>query len=359
MAPRRTTNSTVGRSSPGGRQTRNSLYGRPAPASPKPHKSAKGKGKATSVSDEMEGVDSDDMNIDYEPTEERAFTPPPVAGPSSSGGHYVPHTPMPRLPFDAGSVILTPVKRGKPLQASPTRIGDKGIRCLYEQGGDVRGPEQAQFRLILPHPVGSSANLSREQVQQLERAQESRIFQEQIRKLLDQKRQLEAEEATFQEEEEEHYSDSGYEEEMDTDQSPVRRRVITANTNGTIFVNPGEVEGTARAQQMETRGPSFIRGPNGEMLDRQGRQMFGREGTVLVDSTFVLPRRLRQPLQEVPTEILNHPDPDERVGIVEFEGVEWEVKYRRLPNRRNTGPVASGSSRPVAKRLGPEGTELI
>ncbi|KAF9226417.1 hypothetical protein BS17DRAFT_777231 [Gyrodon lividus] len=303
MAPR-TRNTT--KSSPVGRSTRNSLYGRPAPAAPKPRQTA--------------------PKVDDEAMVECENTPPPVAGPSNYAQHQVPQTPMQLHAFDAGSVVRTPVKKPKPLQASPTRIGDKGVNCLYEQGGVIRERDGA-IRVVLHHALGSSANLSRDQVEQLEKEQESRIFHEQMKKMLAQKKQLEKEE--------ERYSDSGYEEEMDTDEPLAERRVRTADTHGTILINRSEVEAAGPSiQWMQTKAPSFIRGPDGEMLDFQGRKMLGREGTILIDPNFVASRRARQPLQPAATDIINHLKSDE--GTSDFQ-----------------------TPRQLQRRFGPEGTELI
>jgi hypothetical protein len=277
---------------------------------------------------EEAGEDQDaDVDMDVDGEVERDITPAPVAGPSTYPQRQVLQTPIQLHSFDAGSVIRTPIKKAKPLQASPTRIGDKGINCLYEQGGVIR-ERNGTVRVMLPHALGSSANLSRDQVEQLENEQESRIFHEQMEKLLAQKKQLE--------EEDENYSDSGYEEDMVTGELPAQRRVRTADTNGTIIINRSEVEGAMpRVRQTQTRAPHIIRGPNGEMLDRGGRQMLGREGTILVDPNFAPPRRVRQPVQPTPTEIINHLIPNE---------------------------IAGGSQAPrqlQRRRLGPEGTELI
>ncbi|KAF8839667.1 hypothetical protein BDN67DRAFT_740504 [Paxillus ammoniavirescens] len=350
MAPRTrnaTKHSSPTQYSSPGRSTRNSLYGRPPLPPPKPRKSAHGVSTSVATSkarrgmhvqwcdgDEEEAGENQDEDVDMDVDAEvesnvtqRDVTPAPVAGTSNYPQRQVLQTPMQPHPFDAGSVIRTPIKKTKPLQASPTRIGDKGINCLYEQGGVIR-ERNGTVRVTLPHALGSSANLSRDQVEQLENEQESRIFHEQMEKLLVQKKQLE--------EENENHSDSGYEDEMVTGELPVQRRVRTADTNGTIIMNRSEVEGAMpRLRQTQTRTPQIIRGPNGELLDHGGRQMLGREGTILVDPNFAPPRRVRQPVQPTPTEIINHLVPNE---------------------------IAGGSQAPrqlQRRRLGPEGTELI
>jgi len=80
---------------------------------------------------------------------------------------------------------------------------------------------------------------------------------------------------------------------------------------GTIFVsNDGSI--------ISSR---VFRGPNRELLDHHGRQMLGQEGTILVDSTYGSPRRIRR----------------EEAFLVSTESLNG---LRRA-------------------RLGPEGTELI
>ena len=332
MAPQ--TRSTT-KPSPG-RSTRNSVYGRPPPSPPKPRKSSinnspaatvptrdtEFKDKVTSdvsntqgtpwlacrdtygvmttvaVSETGEGVHirwyypDDDLETDRDEEadvemivdEERGVTPPTSAGPSNAVRRPFPHTPMALQPYNAGSVILTPVKKAKPLQRSPQRIGDKGIRCLHEKGGVLR-ELNGGFRVVLRHPVGSSANLSREQVERLEEEREEQIVQFQVKKLLEQKRRLEEEEAQF--------SDSGYEDEMESDVSSLRRGL---RREGTILISHDELSDTVLpTSQEEIEGASgFFRGPNGELLDQHGRQMFGQEGTILVDSAFGSPRRIRR-----------------------------------------------------------------
>ncbi|KIK97610.1 hypothetical protein PAXRUDRAFT_824773 [Paxillus rubicundulus Ve08.2h10] len=206
MAPR--TRNATKHSSPTkypspGRSTRNSLYGRPPLPPPKPRNSAHGVSTSVVASktrrcmdvrwyngdEEEAGEDQDtgvDMDVDGDV--ERDVTPAAIAGPSNHPQCQVLQTPIQLHSFDAGSVIRTPIKKAKPLQASPTRIGEKGINCLYEQGGAIRERNGA-VRVMLPHALGSSANLSRDQVERLENEQESRIFHEQMKKLLAQKKQ--------------------------------------------------------------------------------------------------------------------------------------------------------------------------
>ncbi|KAN0085993.1 hypothetical protein V8E55_007127 [Tylopilus felleus] len=320
-----------------GRSTRNSVYGRPPPSPAKPRKSATnntptrtaqmhdkdvqaevtsngsntkgipwlacrdphGVFTTVAVSETGEGVHirwyypEDDCEVDehegadVEMTvdEERAATPATTAGPSSAGRHPFPQTPMPLHPYDAGSVIQTPVKKAKPLQRSPPPIGDKGIRCLYETGGVLRELDGG-VRLVLRHPVSSSANLSREQVEQLENEREDRIVQVQVEKLLEEKRRLQ--------EEEEQFSDSSYENEMETDVTSSPRGLRREGTM--VLVSYSELPHTipsTSVEEVET-ALGFFRGPNGELLDQHGRQMLGREGTILLDTAHKSPRRIRR-----------------------------------------------------------------
>ena len=308
MAPQ--TRSTT-KSSPG-RSTRNSVYGRPPPSPPKPRKSptnnpaaqtavahdpdVEGKANANAsdvkgtpwlacrdaygvltsiaVSETGEGVhirwyypendceedEDEEADVLMIVDEERGVTPPTTAGPSNAGRPIFPQTPMPLHSFDAGSVIRTPIKKARPLQRSP-RIGDKGVRCLYEQGGVLR-ELNGGVRIVLRHPVGSTANLSREQVERLEDEREERIFHVQVKKLLEQKQRIEEEEARF--------SDSGYEDEMETDPPSAP---------------------SASLEDIES-STYFNRAPNGELLNRDSRQVPGEEGTIIISSGS--PRRIRR-----------------------------------------------------------------
>ena len=325
MAPQ--TRSTI-KPSPG-RATRNSVYGRsPLPPTTKPRKSLPNtspvrnapahdkevQGKATpwlacrdvygvlttvAVSETGQGVhvrwyypeddcevDEDDVEMPVAVDEGRGVTPAAaVAGPSNAVRLLFPQTPMAPQPYDAGSVILTPVKKAKPLQPSPPRIGDKGIRCLYQKGGVLRD-FNGGARIVLRHPVGSSANLSREQVERLEKEREDKIAQVQVEKLLAEKRRIE--------EQEERFSDSGYEDEMETDVLSFQRTLQREGTNGTILVSHDELSDVVQPVSSEkTESVSNVfRGPHGELIDCHGRQMLGREGTILIDSTYALPRRV-------------------------------------------------------------------
>ena len=274
MAPQ--TRSTT-KPSPG-RSTRNGVYGRsplpptkplksPTDASPaktaraqekrvqhKPTSKAKGTPwlacrdeygvfTTVAVSDTGEGVhvrwyySEDDCEVDEEEADvemmtavdkERDVTPQPsvTAAPNEGTRLLFPHTPMAPQPYDAGSVILTPVKRAKPLQPSPPRIGDKGIRCLFEKDGVLRD-FNGEARIVLRHPVGSIANLSREQVERLENEREERIVRVQVAKLLAERNRVE----------QERFSDSGYEDEMETDDDQSQRRLGREGANDTALVS--------------------------------------------------------------------------------------------------------------------------
>ena len=375
MAPQTRSNA---KPSPG-RSTRNSVYGRPPPSPTKPRKSTtdnspaqsapahdtKVEGKATSnvsdtqgtpwlacrdadgvsttiaVSETGEGIhirwyypdddcevdEDEDADVEMTIDEERGVTPSATAGPSDAVRRPFPQTPVAPHPYDPGSVILTPVKKARPLQRSPPRIGDKGIRCLYEKGGVLR-ELNGGVRVILRHPVGSTANLSREQVERLEKEREDKIVQVQVEKLLAEKQR--------REEEEESISDSGYEDEMEMDVPSFRRGLRREGTNGTILVSHDESTDILPPVSLEEieSATNFFRGPNGELLDRHGRQMLGREGTILIDSTYGSPRRIRR----------------EAAFLVSRES----VGHSSLNDRASDLP--NGLRR---ARFGPAGTELL
>jgi hypothetical protein len=266
-------------------------------------------------------VDEDeDADVGMTVDEERGVTPPTTAGPSNAARRLFPQTPMAPQPYDAGSVIQTPVKKARPLQRSPPRIGDKGIRCLYEKGGVLR-ELNGGIRVVLRHPVGSTANLSREQVERLEEEREDKIVQVQVEKLLAEKQRIE--------EEEESFSDSGYEDEMEMDVPSIQRGL---RMEGTILVSHNELSDIVPPVSLEEieSASNFFRGPNGELLDRHGRQMLGREGTILIDSTYGSPRRIRR----------------EAAFLVSRESVD----HSSLTSEANEWRRA---------RFGPTGTELI
>ncbi|KAH0834891.1 hypothetical protein J3R83DRAFT_10537 [Lanmaoa asiatica] len=373
MAPQ--TRSTT-KSSPG-RSTRNSIFGRPPLPPPKhrntstdksPVRSAlahdtEAEGKVTlnasdikgtpwlacrdaygitttvAVSETGEGIHvrwyypddecevNEDVDVDVEMTidEERGATPTTTAGPSNPVRRPFPQTPAECHPYDAGSVIQTPVKKAKPLQPSPPRIGDKGIRCLFEKKG-VLHEFNGGARVVLRHPVGSTANLSREQVEHLEKEREEKIIQTQVERLLAQKQQLK--------EEEEYFSDSGYEDdsEMETELHSFQHDLRREGTDDTILISRSELSDIVPPVSPETKSTSsFFRGPNGELLDRQGRQMFGREGTILVDSTYTFPRRvMREKAFLTSTDMIDH-----------------------------FSSCASKANRLCQARFGPGGTELV
>ena len=372
MAPQ--TRSTT-KPSPG-RSTRNSVYGRPPPSPAKPRKSttdnspartapehdAEVEGKVTSNVSDAQGtpwlacrdahgvsttiavsetgqgihirwyypdddyvvVEDEDADVGMAVDEERGVTPPTTAGPSNAARRLFPQTPMAPQPYDAGSVIQTPVKKARPLQRSPPRIGDKGIRCLYEKGGVLR-ELNGGIRVVLRHPVGSTANLSREQVERLENQREDKIVQVQVEKLLAEKQRIE--------EEEESFSDSGYEDEMEMHVPSIQRGFGREGTNGTILVSHDELSDIVPPTSLENAS-NFFRGPNGELLDRHGRQMLGREGTILIDSTYGSPRRIRR----------------EAAFLVSRESVDHS-------SLNDCTSEANGCQRRA--RFGPTGTELI
>lgn len=264
------------------------------------------------------------MNVD----EDRGVTPPTAAaGPSKGVRPPFPQTPMALQPYDAGSVILTPVKKAKPLQPSPPRIGDRGIRCLYEKGGVLR-ELNGGARIVIRHPVGSSANLSREQVERQEKEREEEIVRVQVEKLLAEKKRIV--------EEDERFSDSGYEDDMKTDTPSLPRSLRREKTNDTILITHDDLSDAVPpvSPEMETVSNVF-RGPHGELLDRHGRQMFGREGTVLIDSTYTLPRR---------------------VAREEAFLVSSSIEHQSSRELNHSASEVKVFCRP---RFGPEGTELV
>ncbi|KAH7919315.1 hypothetical protein BV22DRAFT_970982, partial [Leucogyrophana mollusca] len=98
--------------------------------------------------------------IDEDAEGDSMMTPPP------GGPGWMPQTPVNQLPFDAGSVLRTPMKR--PLQRSPDRIGFKGID-FWRGNGVLHGKMEVDkasgsIRYIPARPPGEGADLSRDQV---------------------------------------------------------------------------------------------------------------------------------------------------------------------------------------------------
>lgn len=276
--------------------------------------------------DDYEVDEDKDVDIEMNVDEGRNATPPTMAGPSHTVRRPFPQTPLAPHPYDAGSVIQTPIKKARPLQRSPPRIGDKGVRCLYEQGGVLR-ELNGGARIVLRHPVGSTANLSREQVEQLEMEREEKIIRVQVEKLLAEKQRIEEEEKDF--------ADSGYEDEMETEFSSFQPRLRRDETDETILVSHSELSDVVPPVPVEETDnvSGFFRGPNGELLDHSGRQMLGREGTILIDSTYAFPRRVMR----------------EEAFIVSMESVDHS----------SLDDCASEANGLCEARFGPEGTELM
>jgi len=127
-------------------------------------------------------------------------------------------------------------------------------------------------------------------------------------------------------------SDSGYEDEMDLDVPSFQRGLRREGTNGTILVSHDELTDIVPPVSLQS-ATNFFRGPNGELVDRHGRQMLGREGTILIDSTYGSPRRIRR----------------EAAFLVSRESVDHSsLDDASLPN---------GLRR--ARSIGPAGTELV
>ncbi|KAH7905607.1 hypothetical protein BJ138DRAFT_979677, partial [Hygrophoropsis aurantiaca] len=88
------------------------------------------------------------------------MTPPPC------GAGWMPQTPMNQIPFDAGSVLRTPMK--KTLQRSPDRIGFKGID-FWRGSGVLHGKMEVDkatgsIRYIPVRTPGAGADMTREEV---------------------------------------------------------------------------------------------------------------------------------------------------------------------------------------------------
>ncbi|KAH7882463.1 hypothetical protein F5I97DRAFT_372243 [Phlebopus sp. FC_14] len=360
--PRQTRNSLHGRQPPPPRTARNSDKGRAPATQTRPpmqdgvaqqngvpvHVGHSNTGKATHSrwlhpewqagwqrkpgTDEVEDVDDMTVMTVGGDVNGRLSTPQP--GPSNQ----VPRTPLPVHPFHAGSVIRTPVKKAKPLQRSPERIGDKGIRHLY-----ARDAHQ---------PLYSSVDLTKEQVEQMQQAAADRITLEQMAKLKAQK------EAVDREDEEDHYDDEEEtSDEMDVDEPLVQRRVRTVGPDGTIVITDEREYGVGEATEQP-----FVTGPNGEKLDLQGQQLVGPDGTLLFDGTFNPPRRglgVPRPLKPTPTELIYFPDAMLETVRAE-EDKEQYVQRRQLGDNTAT-TAAQRNTRRLTRQLavGPEGTELI
>lgn len=199
--------------------------------------------------------------------------------PAPSVIHAVPQTPQQQHPFDAGSVLRTPIKRSRALRLMPASMDEDGMFYVHNAPGVYRR-SNGDYRIILDHAVGSSMNRTREQVEQGQLDDDMRIFEEQVLKWM-------AERDLTREVDVGSCSDSGYED-MEVDEPSQKRRVRTAGIDGTIITrSPPNHRPNHRAYGNERNPqPPFATGPNGEKLDRRGRKMLGPEGTILVDPNF-------------------------------------------------------------------------
>ncbi|KAL4078114.1 hypothetical protein V8B97DRAFT_1935074 [Scleroderma yunnanense] len=265
---------------------------------------------------------SNAMDEDEDVMEDDVATPPPTAF------EKVLNTPQQQHPYDAGSVLRTPVKKAKPLRPSLTRLGDRGIYGGCERPGFYR-EVNGDYRMILNHDVGSLVNLSREQVEEQQIVDDHKIFVVQLQKLMAETEALTREDMGI--------IPAGGCGDVAMDEVPAKRRVQTAGPAGTILLSGEPIhQPNHRVQGDKMAGPDATTGPNGEKLDRQGRRMLGPEGTILVDPTFGPKRRTRLP---APREI-----PEEE---------EVEVPVRKTPRR---GPPRRVQL--IARPLGPEATEI-
>lgn len=266
--------------------------------------------------------DEDDDTMDTD-----LGTPPPSTASKSI------HTPQQRHPYDAGSVLRTPVKRAKPLQPSPTRFGDKDVHCSHEYPIGNNG----NYRMILNHEVGSSVNLSREEVERLRVIEDEKIFFAQLEKLMAERSAM--------------CLGDGVWEDATMDELSPKRRVQTAGPGGTILLSGEPVHqpnhGKVRANNQALLS-NYKTGSNGELRDRRGRPVLGPEGTVFIDPTFCPAKR---PGLHVPVVAKEDDDEDMEDGGTNQTPSDGRHYVNAMPIRR--GP------HPSPKPLGPEPTELV
>ncbi|KAI6121968.1 hypothetical protein F5141DRAFT_1211597 [Pisolithus sp. B1] len=269
-------------------------------------------------------ADEDDMDTDL-------GTPPP------SIPREPPCTPQERRPYEAGSVLRTPVKRAK--QPNPPHFGDKGIHRIHELPGLHRG-NNGNYRMILNHEVGSSVNLSREEVEQLRAVEDEKIFVAQLKKLMAEREAM-------------GMGDRVWEEDATMDEPAPNRRVQTTGPDGTILLSGQPVHQPNHGKvHANTQAPlsNHTTGPNGEICDRRGRRVLGPEGTVLIDPTFCPVKRAGLLLPVVAEE---HDDEDMEKGGTKQTPLSDARRYV------NAMPIRRGQPHLSPKPLGPEGTELL
>lgn len=272
----------------------------------------------TSDNEEETGMDID---------EEGDGTPPP------SATTCFPQTPLTQNTFDAGSVLRTPIKRPRPLQRSPERIGFTGIDFWHNNSLGTRTVEKTdsgiRMRYVLQRPIGSTTNLTQKQISEHDFQRTQETFFTQVEKLL------------------------GREE---------RDRVMR-EMNATLPATDGSASaGTAKRVHFASRKPSiFIEeeeevsesgvGPMGERLNSQGLPMLGAHGTVIIDPTFK-PRvrpTLRTPIApQIQSEPGDNQENTKHLGSITVEGKEWQV-YKTLRPGKDGQPRVIRSS-PVQPR---------
>ncbi|KAG6333171.1 hypothetical protein ID866_5917 [Astraeus odoratus] len=273
------------------------------------------------------------MNEDDDSMQEDVATPPPTTPGTTL------QTPEQQQPYDAGSVLGTPVKRARPLQPSPTRFWGGHVPHAHEHPGLYR-ESNGDFRIIFDHEVGSSVNLSREQVEQRQTTNDQRIFVEQVKKLMAERDALR---------EETNCSDAGGRD-MVTDQPTVKRHVQTAGTDGTILLAGQPIHRPChRVHAGQRTQADFITGPERERLNRCGRRMLGPEATILIDHNFCAGGRSDLPMRLKRWEI---PEADEEME-------DDSTKKTPLSDARRHLNMVDRRHHLAARRLGPEGTELV
>ncbi|KAG2068763.1 hypothetical protein BDR04DRAFT_1102658 [Suillus decipiens] len=254
------------------------------------------------------------------------------ATPSPSTTKCFPQTPMTQHAFDTGSVLRTPVKRPRPLQRSPERIGFKGIDFWHNNSPEVHTIEQTssfiRMRYVLQSPIDSVTNLTKEQILEYEFQRNQETFLTQVGKLL------------------------GHEE---------KERVARELNSILPAVDASAGTGTARQVHFASPAPSisieekedvskFGVGPTGERLNSQGLPMLGPHETVIIDPTFkpqVRPTLSAPKAPQIPTEPADQEN-TQHLGSITVEGKEWKV-YKMLRPKKDGQPRIIRSS-PVQPR---------
>lgn len=278
------------------------------------------------ANEESHTADTDDDAMDTD-----LGTPPP------STPREPLHTPQERRPYEAGSVLRTPVKRAK--QPNPPHFGDKGDHRIRGLPGLYR-ENNGDYRMTLNHEVGSSVNLSRDEVEQLRAVEDEKIFVVQLKKLMAEREAM-------------GLGDKVWEEDATMDEPAPNRRVQTAGPDGTILLSGQPVHQPNHGKvHANTQAPlsNYTTGPNGEICDRRGRRVLGPEGTVLIDPTFC---PVKRPGRFLPVVAEERDDEDVENGGTKQTPLSDARRYV------NAMPIRRGQPHPSPKPLGPEGTELV